>query len=174
MLLVETAAMREYTNQEITRANLPYIIMILLGGLTVMLSYEFTVGSIAGALAYLVYGAAGALWIMVFVCPYCAHYGARSCPCGYGVMAARLVRKGERECFPQKFKRHIPVIVPLWIIPPAVGVIALVRAFTWPLFALVCLYALDAYVILPLVSKRDSCGGCPQREICPWTSGTCK
>jgi hypothetical protein len=165
--------MHSYTNKEIARANLPYAAMILLGAATVALSYHFTFVSIVGALAYSTYGVGGALWIMVFVCPYCAHFGARSCPCGYGVIAARIVGKGDRECFPQKFKRHIPVIVPLWIIPPAIGVTALVRSFNWPLLALVCLFALDAYVILPLVSRQDSCGSCPQREICPWTSGAC-
>jgi len=173
MLLVQTAAMHSYTNQEIVRANLPYAAMIMLGAATIALGYHFSVGSIWGALAYFAYGFGGALWIMAFVCPYCAHFGARTCPCGYGAVAARLVKKGDRECFPQKFKRHIPVIVPLWIIPPALGVAALVRSFNWLLLVLVCLFAVNAFIILPLVSKRDSCGGCPQREICPWTSSTC-
>jgi len=166
--------MHSYTKREIIRANLPYIAMILLGSITIALSYNFTVGSIVGALAYSAYGLGGALWIMVFVCPYCAHFDSRSCPCGYGAIAARLVAKGDRECFPQKFKRHIPVIVPLWIIPPVVGVIALMRTFSWPLIVLVFLFAVNAYVILPLASKHGSCGGCPQHETCPWTSGSCK
>lgn len=160
--------MRQYTPWETAVANLPYAAMVLLGSLTVALSLWPGPWALAGGVAYALGGVGGALWIMVWVCPHCHYYDTRGCPCGYGVIAARLVRKGAQECFAQKFKRHIPVIVPLWVIPVLVGLVALAESFRWGLLVLVLVFVLDAYVVLPLVSKRHSCAECPQREGCPW------
>ena len=55
----------------------------------------FSFWALAAAGAYIAYGIAGVLWIMIFVCPHCDHYATRRCPCGYGVISARLVGKGE-------------------------------------------------------------------------------
>lgn len=159
---------REYTRWETAAANAPYAAMVVLGAATIMWGFHRTPGAVAGALAYAVYGVGGAVWIMVFVCPYCAYYGTRGCPCGYGTIAAKLVSKGDRECFARKFKRHIPVIVPLWLVPVAAGVLALTHAFNGWLLGLVCAFALNSYVVLPLLAKRHSCGDCPQRDGCPW------
>jgi hypothetical protein len=160
--------MREYTRWETAAANIPYAAMILLGAATIALGFHLVPWAETGALAYAAYGVGGAVWIMVFVCPYCAYYGTRGCPCGYGTVAARLARKGDRECFAQKFKRHIPVIVPLWIAPLVAGTVALVQSFNGWLLGLVCAFALNSYVVLPLLAKRHSCGDCPQRDGCPW------
>jgi len=121
-----------------------------------------------GASIYLVYGIVGALWLMLFVCPYCGYFATRACPCGYGLIAARLTSKGDRECFPEKFKRHIPVIVPLWLIPVACGGVALWHSFAWWLVALLAVFVVHSYVVLPLVSKRNCCAECPQADTCPW------
>jgi hypothetical protein len=142
--------------------------MLLLGAATIALSFGLTPWAVAGALAYAGYGVGGAVWIMVFVCPFCAYYGTRGCPCGYGTLAAKLARKGDRECFAQKFKRHIPVIVPLWLVPLAAGVMALVHSFNGWLMGLAGVFVVNSYVVLPLLAKRHSCGDCPQREGCPW------
>jgi hypothetical protein len=160
--------MRQYTKRETAVANLPYAAMILLGAATITLGFPFTPWAVAGALAYVMYGVGGALWIMLFVCPYCAFYGTRGCPCGYGMIAARLARKGDRECFAQKFKRHIPVIVPLWILPLLAGTIALTQSFNGWVLALVSMFAVNSCLVLPLLARRHSCGDCPQRESCPW------
>jgi hypothetical protein len=164
--------MREYTNRETVAANLPYAAMILLGAATIALGFPLTLWAMAGALAYAACGLGGALWIMVFVCPDCIYFGTRGCPCGYGSIATKLATKGEQECFSHKFKRHIPVIVPLWVIPLAAGIPALVHSFRWWLLGLVGAFALNSYVLLPLLAKRHSCGECPQRENCPWMWGT--
>ena len=164
--------MRVYTTRETAAANLPYAAMILLGTATIILGFGLTPGAMAVALAYFAWGIGGAVWIMVFVCPYCSYFGTRACPCGYGSVAARLTRKGDRECFSQKFKRHIPVIVPLWLIPLVAGVLALRQSFAWWLLGLVGVFVVNSYVLLPLLAKRHGCGDCPQREGCPWMSGT--
>jgi hypothetical protein len=159
---------REYTRREAVVANLPYAAMVLIGSGTIASSLDRSLWTLAGAVGYVIYGVAGALWIMVFMCPYCAYYASKGCPCGYGTIAARLVPRGERECFSEKFKRHIPVIVPLWLIPVAYGAWSLWQSFSWGLFGLVSLFAVNSYVILPLVSKKHGCSDCPQRDDCPW------
>jgi hypothetical protein len=160
--------LREYTKSQTLAANLPYAAMLLLGAATIACAFGRSGGSWAGGLTYVAYGIAGALWIMVFVCPYCTYFDTRSCPCGYGLLAARLARKGSHECFAEKFRRHIPVIVPLWLIPVVCGGVALGRGFSWPMLLLVSAFAVNSYVILPLVSKRHGCKECPQKEGCPW------
>jgi hypothetical protein len=160
--------MREYTKWQTTVANLPYAAMLLLGGATIASAFQGPALVWGAGAAYVAYGLAGAVWIMVFVCPYCAYYNTRTCPCGYGVMAARLVGKGARECFAEKFRRHIPVIVPLWLIPVVCGGIALWRHYSGWMVVLVAAFAVNSYVILPLVSKRHGCKECPQKEGCPW------
>jgi hypothetical protein len=82
------------------------------------------------------------------------------------------VRKGEVNCFSEKFKRHIPVIVPLWLIPVGAAAVVLVsESFSWWLLGMVIAFALDAFVILPLMSTKHGCRECPQREDCPWMGG---
>jgi len=105
--------MREYSLIQTVIANLPYMVMLLIGSIVVACSYSFSTLSLIGAASYIVYGIGGAVWIMIFICRYCGFYTTRGCPCGYGMVAARLVGKGKQECFAAKFKRHIPVIIPL-------------------------------------------------------------
>ncbi|MBN1868115.1 hypothetical protein JW916_12590 [Candidatus Sumerlaeota bacterium] len=160
--------MREYSKGETLVANLPYAGMLVIGVAVLLYAYGFSAASLAGAAAYLVYGIVGTLWIMVFVCPYCAYYATRSCPCGYGMIASRIVRRGDGNRFAQKFRRHIPVIVPLWLIPVACGAIVLWRSFSWSLVGLIGTFVIVSYVILPLASRRHACAECPQKVECPW------
>ena len=160
--------MREYSNAETAVANIPYVLMVLLGALTIAYAFSFSFYSLIGAGGYLAYGLLGAIWIMVFVCPYCHYYSTNSCPCGYGTISARIVKKGDQDCFAEKFKRHIPVIVPLWLIPVACGGIGLWLSFSWWLIALLSVFILESFVILPIVSKKHGCVECPQRDQCPW------
>jgi hypothetical protein len=160
--------MQEYTRTQTIVANVPYTVMVVTGAASIAWGFDFSAGALAGAACYLAYGVAGAVWIMLFICRYCGFYGTRGCPCGYGVLAAKLVRKGEQECFAAKFKRHIPVIVPLWLIPVACGAIALSRAYSNGLAGLLAVFAINSFVVLPLVSRRHACSECPQKETCPW------
>jgi len=160
--------MREYTRTQTFVANLPYAAMVMMGAVLIARASGFPTWALAGALGYLAYGIAGALWIMVFICPYCSYYDTRGCPCGYGVLSARFVRKGGQECFAEKFRWHIPVIVPLWLIPVGCGAWSLSRGYTSGLAGLLAAFVVNSYVILPLVSRRHGCSECPQKEGCPW------
>ncbi|HUW17931.1 MAG TPA: hypothetical protein VMW16_01360 [Sedimentisphaerales bacterium] len=166
--VAECESLRQYSRAEALINNLPYIAMTLLGAAIFVVAFNNSAWAWIAAAAYLLYGAAGALWIMVFVCPYCHFWNTAACPCGYGQISANLTEKSDGDRFNEKFRRHIPVIVPLWFIPALVGVIAVVRSFCWPLLALLAVFAIDAFIILPLVSRKHGCVDCPQKHSCPW------
>jgi hypothetical protein len=160
--------LRQYSGSEALVNNLPYIAMALLGSAILLLGFHGSAWAWLAGGAYLLYGAAGALWIMIFVCPYCHFWNTTACPCGYGKIAARLRDKKDGERFREKFRTHIPVIVPLWIIPALFGVIVVVRSFSWSLLILLIIFAVDAFIILPLLSRKHGCSECPQKDDCPW------
>ena len=66
--------MREYTTSETITANIPYAAMILIGTLVIAYVYGFTKLAFTAAIGYLIYGVMGTLWIIIFVCPFCAFY----------------------------------------------------------------------------------------------------
>ena len=153
--------------------NIPYLIMLALGAAIFWISLG---GGVSGGLVaalYVAYGVAGAMWIMAFVCPYCHFHGSRLCPCGYGQLAAKLRAKQDGAGFRGQFRKHIPVIVPLWFVPLIAGGIPLVRHFSWWLLALLLAFMVNSFVILPLVSRMYGCARCPQKDDCPWMGG-CK
>ena len=161
------------TRTHVLLDNVPYGAMLVLGAaICKAASADPTWGWLAAG-GYLAYGLAGALWIMLFVCPHCHFYDTRLCPCGYGRIAARLRTRQAGDRFRAQFRRHIPVIAPLWFLPLIPGGLALARHFSWPLLALMLAFAIDAFVVLPLVSRWYGCAQCPQKSTCPWM-GTCR
>jgi hypothetical protein len=170
----ERQPMREYSHLEELINNVPYMAMIVLGIVILAMGVEAPMWKWIVAGLYLIYGAVGAFWIMVFICPYCRYWNTRSCPCGYGHIAAMLRDKKPQDCFNEKFKKHIPVIVPLWFIPVLVGAVFVVHLFSWLLLVLLVIFALNSFVVLPLVSTKHGCKKCPQRDTCPWMNSKTK
>jgi len=158
----------EYSYARQVVNNLPYTVMTLLGAAIFVVGFANPVWGWLCASAYVIYCIVGAFWIIVFLCPYCERHNTMNCPCGYGRIAALLQEKKDVEQFRKKFKRHIPVIVPLWFIPVVGGVVFLVRSFSRPMVILLVVFVLVAFVILPLFSKRHGCTDCLQKESCPW------
>ncbi len=161
----------EYSYAQQIVNNLPYTAMALLGAAIFIVGFERAMWGWICASIYVVYCVAGAFWIILFLCPYCERHGTMCCPCGYGRVAARLREKADVNLFREKFKKHIPVIMPLWFIPVIAGVVFAVRGFSWSMVVLLVVFALVAFVVLPLFSKRHSCTRCPQKEACPWMGG---
>jgi hypothetical protein len=159
---------RENTLAEKLLRNLPYKIVILLGASIFLAGLGVSLWGFIAAGLYILYGFVGSLWIILFLCPYCRRYGTLSCPSGYGLISAKLRKRQDFGRFAEKFKRHIPVIVPLWFIPPIAGIIIEITRFDWLLLVLLVVFAIDAFVILPMSSKKHGCGTCPQRKDCPW------
>ena len=160
--------LREYSHATELINNLPYLAMIVLGTAVLVVAFGGSVWGWIGGGAYLTYGIAGALWIIVFVCPYCRYWDTRACPCGYGRIAAKLRERKAADRFNEKFKKHIPVIVPLWLIPVLTGAALVIHSFSWVLLVLLITFVLNAFVVLPLLSVKHGCRGCPQKGACPW------
>jgi hypothetical protein len=147
--------------------------MILTGAAVFWVAIEVGAWRWLAAGLYLAYGVGGALWIMIFICPYCHFYDTRLCPCGYGKIAVKLRARKDGDRFARQFRKHIPVIVPLWFAPVLAGGIPLFRDFSWGLLVLLLVFVVNSFVILPLLSKKYGCDRCAQKAICPWM-GTCR
>jgi len=158
----------EYSHLKEFIDNLPYIIMVIMGSAILLWGLRFLLVAWISAGAYFIYGLVGALWIIIFVCPYCHFYDTRLCPCGYGQISARLVARKDGDRFREKFKKHIPVIVSLWFIPFIAGIIFLVCHFSRSLLVLLIIFCINSFLILPLVSRKYGCANCPQADSCPW------
>ena len=158
----------EYSAFHTTLENIPYAMMLLLGAAIIVSGLGGHTWTWLVAVGFVLYGIAGSFWIIIALCPHCPSHGQRSCPCGYGVISARLRPKGDAAHFTRKFRLTIPTIVPLWIIPVAVAVVVLIKSFALPMAVLLGVFILDAYVLLPWLSRGHGCKDCPQRDLCPW------
>jgi len=159
---------RTYTNAEALLHNLPYILMTALGAAVLFRSLQGSAWASITSAGYVFYGLLGAVWIMIFVCPFCRFWGTDACPCGYAKIAAKIRARQPEDRFAEKFKKHIPVIVPLWFLPLIAAVPSLIRGFNWGLVILMVAFMVDAFLILPLLSTQHGCRDCPQRQTCPW------
>ena len=164
----------EYSSAQALINNIPYIAMTVLGTAILGVGFRSWAWGPIAAVAYLMYGLAGAFWIMIFVCPFCRYWNARSCPCGYGRIAAKLREQKSVDLFNEKFRMHIPVIVPLWFIPVLAAVPLVIREFSWTFVILLVIFILEAFVVLPLTSTKHGCKECPQKDSCPWMRHTVK
>jgi len=160
----------EYSTLHAMLENLPYAVMLLLGATIIGLAFRAHVWAWLLAVGFILYGMAGSLWIIVALCPHCPSYGQTSCPCGYGMVSARLRPKGDAAHFTRKFRQTIPTIVPLWVAPVAIAAVALIKSFDLPMAILASVFVIDAYVLLPWLSRGHGCKDCPQRDLCPWWS----
>ncbi len=158
----------EYTHFQEMIDNLPYIIMTLLGATILLFVLEMSVWGWITFGGFIVYGIMGTLWFIVFICPYCHFFDTRTCPCGYGQIAPKIRAKMDGNRFNEKFKKHVPVIFPLWGIPTVVSVTSLFMGFSPLILILFLLFAIDAFLVLPLISKKYGCAHCPQKDTCPW------
>ena len=159
---------QEYTHIQELIDNIPYALMAVIGIAIQLIGLGASMWGWGAAGFYLIYSIVGAAWIIIFVCPFCQYYNTRACPCGYGKIAAKLRPKNNEDLFAEKFKKHIPVIVPLWIIPVVSGAAFLIRDFNRLMLFLVAAFIINSFIFLPLLSKKYGCAHCPQKDNCPW------
>jgi len=122
----------------------------------------------AGALFFLVYSVFSIIWFWGRICPVCHFYNTYSCPCGYGKISALFFKKQENKSFQKIFKQNIPVLFPLWFVPPAIGIYRLIISFSFLLLCVVLLFSLIGFIVIPLVSRLVGCKNCSIKEECPW------
>ncbi|MBC8232312.1 hypothetical protein H8E77_22425 [bacterium] len=161
----------QYTHLQEVIDNLPYLIMTLLGATILLLIIGMSVWGWITFGGFIAYGILGTLWFIVFICPYCHFFDTRTCPCGYGQIAPKIRPKMDGSRFNEKFKKHLPVIFPLWVIPTVVSITFLFWGeFSLLILVLFLLFAIDAFLVLPLISRKYGCAHCPQKDTCPWMS----
>ena len=157
-----------YTHAQEILDNLPYIIMTLLGAGLFLLGFNLSFWGWFAAGLYVFYSIAGTFWIIIFVCPYCFYYGTRTCPCGYGQIAAKLLPAQDGTRFMEKFKKNIPFVFPLWFVPLITGFLFLIRNYNTLMLIIYIFFIINSFIILPLLARKYGCAHCPQKEDCPW------
>jgi len=142
--------------------NIPTLIMYFLGALIIYQSSHIL------ALLYCIYSLLSIVCFWARICTYCHYYGKPSCPCGYGIISARLFKKKKGKDFKTVFKKNIPVLFPSWFIPPIWGGYFLIHHYSNKMLFIVILFCLFAFILIPLISKQAGCKNCEIRDNCPW------
>jgi hypothetical protein len=157
----------EYSTVQVWFNNVPYIVTVILGASIVWHSWN-----IAFSLLFVIYGAIGTVWFIVFICPRCGFHATKACPCGYGIISAMFVRRKNSSQFNRAFLRNVPVLFPIWVVPIYAGVRGMMRSFSPMSLIMLVMFIVISWVVLPLVSKRHGCLYCPNRDQCPWMGKT--
>ncbi|OFY25906.1 MAG: hypothetical protein A2X01_03875 [Bacteroidetes bacterium GWF2_35_48] len=142
--------------------NIPTLILFVLG--TILVCQISTIGAV-------IFGAYSLFSVVFFwakICPFCHHYNTLACPCGYGVISAKLFKKRNDKTFKKVFKQNIGIVFPNWIVPFSIAIYLLVTQYTNELFILTIAFSLIGFVVIPLISKFVGCKNCEIKEDCPW------
>lgn len=144
--------------------NIPTITMYLLGA-----AILWPLGAGWGS-AYLVYSFLSVFLFWMRICPYCHHYGTLACPCGYGIISAKLFspKQASSGDFRNVFRRNIIVVFPSWFVPSGVGGYLLWKDFSVPRLWLFAAFCVVGYILIPLISKLVGCRNCSVKDDCPW------
>lgn len=157
------------------REAVPHISMLFLGTALLVLLHP-----ILGIL-YPLYFLGATVWFWWRICTNCLSHGSRSCPSGYGIVSSKLFKRSPHPDFRRAFRNNIGVIVVQFFIPPVFTIIFFVLPdLSWfyriagpfvfyPVVIFILLiYSLDAFVWIPIHSRRKACDTCPQRFDCAW------
>jgi len=142
--------------------NIPTLLLFLLGFLIV---YQV---SLIGAVAFGTYALFSVVWFWAKICPYCHHYGTFACPCGYGIISAKMFRRKEDKTFRKVFRRNLAIQYPNWFIPSGVAVYLLLSNYSKSILYLTISFIIVGFIIIPLISKLVGCRNCEIKEDCPW------
>jgi hypothetical protein len=142
--------------------NAPEIVMYILGA--VIMSYL----GIVILIAFVMYVMVSILWFMRFVCTNCPHFDNLRCPSGYAAVVGKLFKKGDTRKFATAFKRNLGIVFPSWFIPVIASAYLLITDFSLIMIILFLVFSVDAFVILPVASRKYGCNECDIRDQCPW------
>jgi hypothetical protein len=120
------------------------------------------------SLIYLAFCGFSLLWFMRFICTHCGNARLGRCPSTVGATSARLFEKRAPQYFRRQFRLNVGILFPCWFAPPLAAIYRLVTGFTYQLLVLLVVFALVAFVILPLASSRRTCEDCVMKLQCAW------
>jgi len=110
----------------------------------------------SAALIYAFYCVASTVAMWATVCVNCPYYGG-VCPCGYSAMSTALFRKGDTKLMAKRYRFILAYVAPSWLAPIFAAAPILVFQFSWPLFIIMAVFALMAFLITPAISKVAGC-----------------
>jgi hypothetical protein len=142
--------------------NTPEVVMYILGS---VICFYLSFWAMIVFIGYFVFST---LWYMKFVCTNCPHYDNLRCPSGYAPCAKALFKKGDVKRFHSAFKRNMGIVFPTWFAPVFVGIYLLYINFTIQMAILLAIFILDAFIILPIFSRKYGCQECDLVDECPW------
>jgi hypothetical protein len=142
--------------------NIPTLFLFVLGFLIINQI------SLTGAVAFATYAVLSVVWFWAKICPYCPHYNTLSCPCGYGVISAKMFKREDSTLFKKKFRRNIGIQFPNWFIPLAIAIYLLITKYSVENLLLTILFSLIGFAVIPVISKQIGCKNCEIKEDCPW------
>ena len=138
--------------------------------------------AIYGLGAFLVYQV-GWIWMAVYLlfilvlevrllrgsCAHCYYYG-KACAFGKGRLSGLLFKRGDPESFSERKVTWLEMVPDILVslIPVVVGIIVLIKDFTWPVLAAVLLLLLLTSAGNGFIRSTLSCKHCKQRGLgCP-------
>ena len=142
--------------------NIPTLLLIVIGFFIV---YQV---SLIGAIAFGIYAVISIIWFWAKICPYCYHYNTYACPCGYGIISARIFRRKENKSFRKVFRRNIVIQFPNWFVPLAVSIYLIITSFSKVILYLTISFVIIGFIVIPVISKLVGCKNCEIKEDCPW------
>ena len=142
--------------------NIPTLILFVLGAILV---YKI---STIGSIIFVVYSLFSIVFFWARICPFCHHYNTLACPCGYGIISAKLFKKRKDKSFKKVFKQNIGIVFPNWFVPVAIAIYLLITRYTNETFILTIAFSLIGFIIIPLISRLVGCKNCEIKEDCPW------
>jgi hypothetical protein len=142
--------------------NIPTLVLFILGARIINLL------TLSGALFYLAYSLFSVVFFWARICPFCHHYNTLACPCGYGIISAKLFRKRNDKSFKKVFRQNIGIVFPNWFVPVIVSVYLFLTHYTVVLLFLTISFSVVGFILIPVISKLVGCKNCEIREDCPW------
>jgi hypothetical protein len=149
------------------------VLHYLLGGIGIIVGYNFSRGAYLWASAYLVFAFAQMYVIMpLAVCPNCVYYRLKNSLCisGLNVISKKIAKAGDIKEFPKRGEGlfcHNNLYMAAKIIPIIVMIPALILNFSVLLLALflsvVGLMLLRVFVVFPKIA----CVHCRAKKVCP-------
>lgn len=142
--------------------NIPTLLLLVLGFLIV---YQL---SLIGAIAFGIYALISIIWFWAKICPYCHHYGTYACPCGYGIISAKMFKRKEDKSFRKVFRRNIAIQFPNWFVPLAAAVYLIITSYSKEILILTVAFVITGFIVIPAISKLVGCKNCEIKQDCPW------
>lgn len=137
-----------------------YAAMTALGAATLLFTCGGSLLGWIAAAAYCAYAPAAGL---LFAVRGCGHTAKRS---------TQAPAVDEDSARARGFWLHLPLVLPVGLLPPAAAGIAIWLRFSWLVVALAATFAVESFVVLPLVARFYIGPHCPQKNTCPWMRGS--